>query len=507
MRERLVQRISPLYVFAFIASALISLWVNIRESVINPDAICYLYSAEEFGKSGLHGAMKLCPQAIWPFYSGFIYAFEQLTHLSYTTAAFTLDGFFSAISVVLFIAIVKELGGTRLTLWLAALVILLAHEFNILRQDIIRDHGFWAFYLASVWLLLRYVRRPTWRGALTWSASLFAATIFRIEGAVFLLLMPLAVWFDGQVSFKSRAYHFFMLNLPILLIMFGLGVWFATHAQQSMSQFGRVAEVSHQIQNGFRIIFEQYQLMKASIAENILSHNSLRDAGEVTLLLLISWYVVNVVGNLSLIYAALVAYAWVTRAATFTRAAKIIVMGYLLVNVTITFGFFAQNHFLAKRYLIALSLILMLWVPFALARLAELKRWLVYYVAIALIVISSLGGLFHFGHSKDYIRQAGDWMAANISRDAKLYSNDYQLMYYSQHFGSHIFDMQRQYNDVAVIAHGQWKQYDYLALLMGRTQDNKVAMVMQEIHLVPLQVFVSDNGDHIYIYKVSHQEK
>jgi hypothetical protein len=202
-----------------------------------------------------------------------------------------------------------------------------------------------------------------------------------------------------------------------------------------------------------------------------------------------------------------VIYAWITKAVKFSRSAFLVVVGYFLVNLIVTFGFFAENHFLAKRYLIAFSLVLMLWVPFALEKLfgsQETKQRLTAFVAAFFIFISALGGIFHFGHSKNHIRQAGDWLAANVPLNATLYSNDYQVMYYSQHFGNEIFHKLSEYNDVNVIAHGRWKQYDYLALLMNK--DDRTKWVMQEIRLMPMQVFVSANGEHVYIYKISHQE-
>lgn len=510
MGQTFYQRTAFVYVLAFVFSIALSFWVNIHEAVINPDAICYLYSAEEIGKSGFHGAMQLCPQAIWPFYSAIIYAFEKLTNLSYLTVAFSIDALFSALSVILFIAIIQELGGSRRVLWLAAMVILFAHEFNVLRQDIIRDHGFWAFYLASLFFLLRYFRDFSWKSAFAYGMSLFIATIFRIEGAIFLLLTPFISFFFARESVKKSVQAFAMLNTPLFLVAMIVLGWLVMHPQQSYQQFGRVVEVGHQLRSGFTIIGEQYLLTKSAVAQYVLSHNSLRDAGVVVFLLLISWYFVNIVSNLSVIYTLLLIYAWFTKAASLSRDAFRVLLGYLLVNFIVTFGFFAQNHFLAKRYLIAFSLTLMLWVPFALEKLIEgnsFKQKILVRLAFLFIFISAISSVIHFGHSKDYIRRAGDWLAVNVPANAKIYANDYQLMYYSQHFGSGIFRKFREFGDVTIIEHGQWKQYDYLALLMGKSQQDKTGMVMQEIHLPPLQVFVSESGDHVYIYKVSHQEK
>ena len=46
--------------------------------------------------------------------------------------------------------------------------------------------------------------------------------------------------------------------------------------------------------------------------------------------------------------------------ASFTRSTKLVLGAYLLVNVVITAAFFAERMFFAKRYLIAMGLILLI---------------------------------------------------------------------------------------------------------------------------------------------------
>ena len=75
-------------------------------------------------------------------------------------------------------------------MWLAAGVILLSHELNSVREYIIRDHGFWTFYLSSLFFLLRFFKKPIKSYALGFSLSLAIATLFRVEGSLFLLFLP-----------------------------------------------------------------------------------------------------------------------------------------------------------------------------------------------------------------------------------------------------------------------------------------------------------------------------
>ena len=94
------QRDSILYLVAACCSVLISTWISVNASVINPDAICYLQSAMSMN-SGLNVAANLCDQAHWPFYSALIYIVHNIIKLSYLTTAYFLNGIFSLISVPL----------------------------------------------------------------------------------------------------------------------------------------------------------------------------------------------------------------------------------------------------------------------------------------------------------------------------------------------------------------------------------------------------------------------
>ena len=138
-------RDNQVYVFAMFTRILLSLLIGYRNCVINPDGICYVLGAQMLGSASIKEVMQLCPQSQWPFYSTLIYALGQITHLSYGVSAHLLNGLLSLMSVMTFVKIVESLGANQRVMWLAALVILFDHQFNILRDNIIRDHGFWAF--------------------------------------------------------------------------------------------------------------------------------------------------------------------------------------------------------------------------------------------------------------------------------------------------------------------------------------------------------------------------
>jgi len=499
-----------IYIIALIASLTLSFWIGERDSVINPDGICYLLSAQILGFSSIKEAMHFCPQAQWPFYSTLIYTVVKISHLSYHTAANVLNAGFSLLSVMTFILIMKELGGTRRILWLAAFVILFDHQFNVFCDNIIRDHGFWAFYLLSMYYLLRFFRDQRWTMAFAWNVSLFIATLFRIEGVIFLCALPLVAWFYPD-SFKQRAKSFITLNLPMLVLGFSLAIWFISHPYHSVDKLGRVGEILYQIQHGFFMLIDRYQTAKNSLIQHVLPPDSASDASVALFFMWIGMYLYNVALTLSWGYAALLIYAIKNRIAPFAPRTAPVIWAYLFINVVVTLIFLAEHLFISKRYLMALTLVLLLWMPFVIEHL--IQRWenirhrVFLLVTTAIILLASVSGVIQFGYSKLYIRSAGDWLANHVPSNASLYSNDIQLMYYTKHFDTRIFETFRHYLPINTIANGQWKQYDFLALRLGRDEEVDMAAILQEFsELAPVQVFNSKRGNRIAIYKISKEE-
>jgi len=508
MKQEVVfyQRESFIYIVAAFISVFLSVWMNLHETVINRDAICYVLSAEAMGRSSIQAAMHECPQAKWPFYSMLIYGLSNMTSLSYVVAAYFLDGVFSIISVLAFLAILKELSHSTRLMWLGLFVIVCSHQFNSVRQYIIRDHGFWALYLVSLFFLLQYFRHFKRADAFFWGGSLAAATLFRIEGAIFLMGLPFLSWFFPRQTLRQRLGHFVTLNIILFFVCASMVGWMLIHPHQTVGNLGRIQEVVNQFEQGLLMMLDRYQGMKAQLILHVLSYDAVREAGLVLALTICVWYLVNVLSNLSWIYSLLVLYAWRSKAAILKQSDGLVLASYLFVNFLITFTFFVEHSFLSKRYLIAFSLVLMLWVPFALDRLllqANRFRARSLFAGVAtLIFISLMSSMIHFGYSKAYIRDAGIWIAQNVPDKASIYMNDSQLMYYSSHYRNDFFSIAHRYTHADSLSHGQWKQYHYIAFHLNKQDDAKVLTIMQEIPLMPVKEFANARGDKVVIFKV-----
>jgi MFS family permease len=383
-------------------------------------------------------------------------------------------------------------------------VILLAHEFNAVKTYIIRDHGFWAFYVVSILFLLYYFHTRRAYYAFLWSASVIVAALFRIEGAIFLLAVPFISWLEVKQTWATRLKTFLQLNAGVFIVSFIAAGYFLFYPTHSVS--GRLPELQFQLLHGLTLLKQNFQLKEAGLATIVLGTNGARDAAAVLTLTLLTWYVLNVIVNLSLIYTGLFIYSGWNRLLTATQTTRLVLWGYIITNVVVTALFLAQNMFLSKRYLIALSLVLMLWVPFALAHLMQQwdrRKW-PFVLVMLFIIFSSLGGIFDFGYSKQYVRDAGEWLALHVPSKALVYSNDLQLMYYSKHFGSQqLFIQAEAFSHPEALAQSAWKKYDYLAVRVDQKQLSSAAGILHEIQKteVPIQVFRNKRGDQVRIYR------
>src|SRR6188474_243263 len=102
-----------LLLFASVISILFSISSNSIETVINPDAICYLLSADAVSQSTWRAATQVCPQAHWPFYSLLIYSIADFFSITSLHAAYLINGFFSVISIITFFLLVREMCGSK----------------------------------------------------------------------------------------------------------------------------------------------------------------------------------------------------------------------------------------------------------------------------------------------------------------------------------------------------------------------------------------------------------
>jgi hypothetical protein len=513
MTEHPIQKFCNVYVVAALLSLLFSAFIAYSEVVINGDGIRYLQMAATLSH-GLKGMLALNGEgASWPFYSFLIAVTAKCTHLSYVAAAYVLDAIFSLITVLCFIKIIELFSSNKKqVVWLAAMVILLAHNFNIFRTYIIRDHGFWAFYLLSILCLLCFFKKPKFQYAIAWSMALLIATLFRIEGVLFLIFFPFFIWFDTQKSFMLRSKYFIQLNTFALLAGLGIAIYYIFSSSHFL---GRLPELAVQFSQG--LMLAQQNIHSKLDQFSVLLGGFAKDSAQAIFFMgVLGAYFFNVIANVSFVYGFLIIYAWFKRVLKLERSAALVVVSYLLINIVTTIIFFLENLFLSSRYLMALSLLLMLWVPFALDFLIEemrAKRKKILLIAVFVcMLISFLSILPHFSNSKQYLHTSGDWLAIHVPKNKTLYSNDGQVMYYSAHFGEQLALAQQRFQNINIMKEDEWNQFDYIALRISPKElakNKEMEVFLKNKAPLLVQSFQNKKGDAVQIYskEPSHIEK
>ena len=165
---------------AILASLVLSAWCLFLDDVINNDGILYVRTAELISRGEWQAAIGSYK---WFFYPLLMAIVGKLTGLSLELSAHVLNAGFTALTVVTFISLVRELGGSRSVVMAAAILVLLFPGLNEYRSFVIRDAGYIAFYTLALLLFVRNLKGPTWWLTTGWIATMVVATLFQIGRA------------------------------------------------------------------------------------------------------------------------------------------------------------------------------------------------------------------------------------------------------------------------------------------------------------------------------------
>lgn len=502
-----------LRIYAACISLFLSLLAYSHVNPINYDGILYLSVAKLYIQQGLHAAMGLYP---WPFYSILIAWISQLTHLSLLHAAETINTIFCAVIVITFITLVKTLRSSYLIQIFATITILLYPQLNSYRDLIVRDFGYWAFSLIGLWQLILYGKRSDWRNGLGWVLATLIASLFRVEGVIILALMPFILLCLPEHSFRQRALNLAKIYcIPLLIAVFLISSYFLSN-HHTPASLGRLNDVIAYIKSNSSLFSHSIASKLAAIRQYILGPQSASDAvlwficGFIGILL---WQIVSTLG---LFYTFLTSYTLSKKIVYVASNTKVILSGFIVLNLIILADFYLQSYFLSDRYVMVLGLTLALFVPFALENFFIIwkrqKKFLTnphwtFSLLILLLVISSLSGIIHFGHSKTYITQAGLWLKNNTTTNTSVFSNNKQILFYAERTPIN-WDPAFAYNYddsnplQTVRGSNNWKNADYLALRITHQVKNDEPQIINVIGKLPLETFHNRRGDEVLIFKL-----
>ncbi|MFN7097080.1 MAG: hypothetical protein ACK4PR_05940 [Gammaproteobacteria bacterium] len=353
---------------AFLISFIISPWIYYPWHVMNKDGIIYLNVAYIANTQGIIAAFN---NYDWPSLSIMIGELQKLTHLSYINSAFLIEALLLGLSAFFFVKIIIKLGGEQLTAWQAMIVFLSFETILNYRGDVLRDPGYWAFYLMSFYFLLQFAQMPKISTGLMWFFSTIAAILFRVEGIPLLLLSPFAVFFFKHYSFADKLKAWIKLYLPLFIlaicaVLAMLFYW--THAKQILLASWHQVAMLFYVHGGNISVFDKFQLAATHFHDLVLPKVAKLDSATTILFIgLIGYFICKIIGNVGILNFILVLSSWVKKQVPFKENQQVIMIWLILISLLIPLNFLLGNQFISTRYLVSTSIILLLFVPFTLS--------------------------------------------------------------------------------------------------------------------------------------------
>jgi len=479
-----------IYLAAAIASILLSLWQIAGVQQINHDAVYYLLAIQ-----GDTDAIRQIGN--WLFYSRLIETTALLTGLAPEQAAWAVNILLDSLTVLAFLRLVEDLGGTRRTLSWAALIILSLPYFNDNRAEIIRDHGYWAFSLVAMIFYLRLFRRFSWKDALGWNLGMFIALLFRVEALVFLVLMPLGLLAAGPGGPWKAART--LVPVAVMSLGFGLGLLFSSGMQNrlvdSLANAGLLMQV-----------FTETIPRKAALLRQGVVPQFSQGMAETTLYLAVLWSILkDLISSMSWLYfAILLLRRWFPAPALPMNYRRILWI-YAALTASVLFVHGAQHFIMVSRYTLALALMLLPVVVFSLDELhrkyREENRGGPFLAAAMLgMLILAADSLHSSSTPKAYILQAAEWARNNIPDRARVVTDYHpeRVSWYSNRNNDKQMEFQR-------FRPGRTRlgDFDYAFVRSGgKMEDSRLYLVLSKRGLEPVAHIEPERGRGVLIYRL-----
>jgi 4-amino-4-deoxy-L-arabinose transferase-like glycosyltransferase len=487
---------NQVYLLLALVSLCLSTWSTYAQYIPNPDAGYYLRSAELFAQGRWHDGLVVYR---WPFYSLNIAAVIAVTGLQAQVAANLVNMLLDCVTVICFVALVRRLGGEggrSIMLW-AGLFILLHPKVMQLRPVIVRDHGFLAFFLLTLYLVARDQAAPKrWiKPAIV--GAIGGAALFRLEALFLLLLVPAFYSFTAMGASRRRWVVIAVVVVACLLLVPGFFAWSGWNSLDSVSK-ASVPDVIQAALDRARIIFavlrersEQFGKLMPPFGRNI---GGMAYAGVVVSITL------DVLLRALTIPIAVLAVLAFTPQRLLNDGTFRFVGWFALWQIPLLLIFMTFTMFLDWRY--AMPFALMAGIPAVFTVDAIAKEWSSgilrarYLLPVALAALI-LGFVLVFpGFSKlNYLREAGYWAKNQVPAGATILTNDNRIAYFS----ARPYESGVRLRTTDLLA-DSLKDTDYMLLSLDRGGDPPAFVNGLQSKLVG--TFSGQGGQRVLAYKL-----
>jgi len=485
--------------WAAASTAIIALWMILQShGIINNDGILYIEAAKQFAN---HEWQKGFALYNWPVYTLLIALTNALTGLEFQASAHLISILFFALTGAGVTILAKEFGGDRRVMIAAALLLCCSpYIVRSLLPMIVRDHGFLAFHIWSLVFFLRFYRHNSIQDAAAWGITAILATLFRIEGLVYLALLPLVILMSNSLTWKKRLE--LILKAQSLSLAVGLVLTAALLfiPSVSLNNLGRLRDpigflktVFFQLSQG---LSDKAQIYGENVLGPFLENFSLSGL-LITLALVVVTKSAFSAGWLQFAFAA-----FSQKLPESQKPLNKLVLKWLLflglANATVvTLSVFV----LSTRYLLPLATLIMIASAFGLAALLQsVKRKWILYGLFAAIVLQLAATLWPFSSAQRYEIEAADWIKEHITSDKKIYFDEARIRYYA--FGDSSDRTEKPWSEVQrFLDSDELKQFDYVLVHLSNRHPEQRVWIISKLG-APIATFNNSHGKQIQIHEI-----
>lgn len=423
---------------AVLMSVLLSIWIISQEhGSINSDGILYIDTARLVFNGQWQAAFA---RYNWPFYSVLIAAVKSLTGLGFQNSGHFLAVIFWGIATYGLIELIKEVGG-GLEESISGIFLLFSSNYMVgdVVPMVVRDHGFWAGFIWSLVFFIRYYRKNHISDAIAWLSISSIMTLFRIEGALYLIFLPFAIFFNKGIPRSQQALQYLKIALFEVAAFLGtmalLELAIGTHGTSRIDELiSRPFLVYSQIISGLS--------PKLHILSNDILGREMNDYAY--FILIITLLITPVIkasfsaGHAQLLLTVL--YAKYRRKRSRLSIPIPVALSVIVICMLYACGMALTAFAISTRYLSPVAFIAILYASFSLGSWVRNNKnknvctnkfenysytGLIVIAALQLIAIVLPKPLSAFPE-----KLAAEWLVMNVSEDKNVYYSSRRIKYY-----------------------------------------------------------------------------
>lgn len=418
-------------------SMLLAIWIITQEhGAINSDGILYVDTARLIFNGQWQAAFA---RYNWPFYSVLIAVVKSLTGLGFQDSGHFLAVIFFGGTIYGLITLIKEVGGGFEE---SISGVFLLFSSNYLLGDVVpmvvRDHGFWAGFIWSLVFFIRFYRKKNIRDAAAWLLISSIMTLFRIEGALYLILLPFSIFFNKDFHKPQQTLQYLKIALLEGIVL--LAAWAILGFVVDTYGFSRVGEL---ISRPLLV----YSQMISGLAPklHILSNDILGSEmnGYAYFVLIIALLITPLIKALfSAGYAQLllaVLHAKYRRKGSRLSIPIPVAAAVIVICMLYACGMALTAFAVSTRYLSPVAFIVILYASFSLGTWVnnnknnvctnKFENYL-YKGLIAIVTLQFIAIIFPKPLSAFPEKLAAEWLVENVSENKNIYYSSRRIKYY-----------------------------------------------------------------------------